>query len=212
MRVWLSTCTHGLLIQNWIAGPESCVNMTWNSFGFQGDLWLCSQYAFLCSKPPKFVRHDIYDFPCILTLQSPWRCRVDRYCLPQWFRAKTLCWWICTCVCKLLVVWDRLGCVQRKRRFVFSARQRNFMTSLAILINWGLCTRPGSAHMPYFDRIWLMLHVLTTFALACRMQGSYPLRRLLSIPVISFQHAVNSGHVPTVLSIRRKTTLLLFAR
>ena len=179
------------------------MSMTWNSFGFQGDSSLCSQYVFLCSKPPEPARHDMFDFPCILPFQSPWRCGVDRYCLPQWFKARTLCWWICTCVCKLLVVWDRIGYEQRKRCFVIPARRSNFVTSLAILISWGLCARPGSVHMPYFDWIWLMLHVMTMLALACRMQGSYFLCRFLSMPVISFQQAETSEHVS---SVRKRQT------
>ena len=204
-RVWLHTFTHGFLIQNSIAGPETCVRMTWNSLGSQGDSWLCSQYAFLCSQPPESARHGMFDLPCVLPLLSPWQCRADRYCLPQWFKARTLCWWICTCVCKLLIVWDRIGYVQRKRCSEIPAQKRKFMTRLAVLISWGLCARPGSAHMPNFDWIWLMLHVLTMLVLACRMQGSFSLRRCLSIPVISSQQAVTSGHVSLVSVCKRQT-------
>ena len=142
--------------------------------------------------------HGMFDFPCFL----PWQCRVDKYCLPQWFKARTLCWWMCVCVCKLLVVWNRMGFVQRKRCSEIPARKRNLMTSLAVLLSWGLCARPGSAHMPNVDWILLALHVMTMLVLACRMQGSFSLRRFLSIPVT--KQAVTSGLVSSASICKRQ--------
>ena len=94
-----------------------------------------------------------------------------------------------------------MGFVQRKRCSEIPARQRNLMTSLVVLLSWGLCARPGSAHMPNADWILLALHVVTMLVLVCRMQGSFSLRRILSIPVT--QQAVTSGLVSSASISKR---------